>query len=55
MLSAIAIKYNLKEKGLDPESVPGIVAQAFAQIVGRSQAAGSPAPARLQRRRRPPR
>ena len=45
MLSAIAIKYNLKEKGLDPESVPGIVAQAFAQIVGRSRAAGSPAPA----------
>jgi hypothetical protein len=45
MLSAIAIKYNLKEKGLDPEAVPGIVAQAFAQIVGRSQAAGAPAPA----------
>jgi len=44
MLSAIAVKYNLKEKGLDPEAVPGIVAQAFAQIVGRSQAAGSPAP-----------
>ncbi len=33
MLSAIAVKYNLKEKGLDPEAVPGIVAQAFAEIV----------------------
>jgi len=33
MLSAIAVKYNLKEKGLDPESVPEIVAQAFAEIV----------------------
>ena len=32
MLSAIAVKYNLKEKGLDPESVPEIVAQAFAEI-----------------------
>jgi signal recognition particle receptor subunit beta len=42
MLSAIAIKYNLKEKGLDPEAVPGIVAQAFAEIVRRAPA---PAPA----------
>jgi signal recognition particle receptor subunit beta len=33
MLSAIAVKYNLKEKGLDPEAVPEIVAQAFAEIV----------------------
>jgi hypothetical protein len=33
MLSAIAVKYNLKEKGLDPEAVPAIVAQAFAEIV----------------------
>ena len=32
MLSAIAVKYNLKEKGLDPDSVPAIVAQAFAEI-----------------------
>jgi len=32
MLSAIAVKYNLKEKGLDPEAVPAIVAQAFAEI-----------------------
>jgi signal recognition particle receptor subunit beta len=42
MLSAIAVKYNLKEKGLDPEAVPGIVAQAFAEIVRRAPA---PAPA----------
>jgi signal recognition particle receptor subunit beta len=33
MLAAIAVKYNLKEKGLDPESVPEIVAHAFAEIV----------------------
>ena len=33
MLAAIAVKYNLKEKGLDPEAVPEIVAQAFAAIV----------------------
>jgi signal recognition particle receptor subunit beta len=36
MLSAIAVKYNLKEKGLDPEAVPAIVAQAFAEIVRRA-------------------
>jgi signal recognition particle receptor subunit beta len=50
MLSAIAVKYNLKEKGLDPGSVPGIVAQAFAEIVRRAPArapvaGASPAPA----------
>ena len=33
MLGTIAIKYNLKEKGLDPASVPEIVAHAFAEIV----------------------
>jgi signal recognition particle receptor subunit beta len=42
MLQAIAIKYNLKEKGLDPDSVPAIVAQAFAEIVGRAQGAAPP-------------
>src|SRR5262245_48686360 len=41
MLQAIAVKYNLKEKGLDPESVPEIVAQAFAEIVRK----GPPRPA----------
>jgi signal recognition particle receptor subunit beta len=29
MLTAIAVKYNLKEKGLDPASVPDVVAGAF--------------------------
>lgn len=43
MLQAIAVKYNLKEKGLDPEAVPGIVAQAFAEITSRAKAA-APAP-----------
>jgi signal recognition particle receptor subunit beta len=38
MLAAIAVKYNLKEKGLDPEAVPGIVAQAFAEIVRKAPA-----------------
>jgi hypothetical protein len=41
MLAAIAVKYNLKEKGLDPESVPEIVAEAFAEIVRK----GPPRPA----------
>jgi signal recognition particle receptor subunit beta len=33
MLTAVAVKYNLKEKGLDPDSVPDIVAQAFAALL----------------------
>ena len=33
MLTAIAMKYNLKEKGLDPAAVPDIVTQAFAEIL----------------------
>jgi signal recognition particle receptor subunit beta len=33
MLTAIAIKYNLKEKGLDPDAVPGIVTEAFAGVL----------------------
>jgi signal recognition particle receptor subunit beta len=33
MLGTIALKYNLKEKGLDPQAVPEIVAQAFAALV----------------------
>jgi signal recognition particle receptor subunit beta len=48
MLAAIAAKYNLKEKGLDPSTVPEVVAQAFANILKRAPpaapaAAGSPA------------
>jgi signal recognition particle receptor subunit beta len=47
MLSAIAVKYNLKEKGLDPEAVPAIVTQAFLEIARKAPpraAASSPSP-----------
>src|SRR5712691_4546063 len=44
MLSAIAVKYNLKEKGLDPESVPEVVSQAFAVLLSQA-AASAPPPA----------
>ena len=44
MLAAIALKYNLKEKGLDPEAVPEIVAQAFAAIVREGRPRRPPAP-----------
>ena len=43
MLSSIAVKYNLKEKGLDPAAVPAIVAEAFAEI--RRKAGAVPVPA----------
>jgi signal recognition particle receptor subunit beta len=33
MLAAIAHKYNLKEKGLDPAAVPEVVAQAFEALL----------------------
>ncbi len=41
MLTAIAIKYNLKEKGLDPASAPDVVAEAFSSLLSM---AGPPAP-----------
>jgi len=44
MLATIALKYNLKEKGLDPESVPEIVAQAFAALVRPAPAPAVPPP-----------
>jgi signal recognition particle receptor subunit beta len=47
MLAAIALKYNLKEKGLDPQSVPEIVAQAFAAIVQKKPPPAAPAPPRV--------
>jgi signal recognition particle receptor subunit beta len=47
MLAAIAVKYNLKEKGLDPESVPEIVANAFAAIVKKAPAPAAPMPPRV--------
>jgi signal recognition particle receptor subunit beta len=36
MLAAIAVKYNLKEKGLDPAAVPETVAEAFAAVLRRA-------------------
>jgi signal recognition particle receptor subunit beta len=36
MLAAIAQKYNLKEKGLDPAAVPEVVAQAFDSLLRRT-------------------
>jgi signal recognition particle receptor subunit beta len=33
MLAAIAVKYNLKEKGLDPAVVPEVVTQAFSALL----------------------
>jgi len=43
MLTAIALKYNLKEKGLDPEAVPQVVTQAFAALLKQAPSAPSPA------------
>jgi signal recognition particle receptor subunit beta len=50
MLQAIAVKYNLKEKGLDPAGVPDVVDQAFAALLKKvppsppsAAPAGSPA------------
>jgi signal recognition particle receptor subunit beta len=43
MLAAIAQKYNLKEKGLDPASVPEVVAQAFEDLIKNRPAAASAA------------
>ncbi len=50
MLAAIAVKYNLKDKGLDPDAVPEIVAQAFDALLRAKPAPaaatpGAPAPA----------
>jgi signal recognition particle receptor subunit beta len=42
MLAAIAVKYNLKEKGLDPASIPEVVAQAFSSLLKESAAAAPP-------------
>jgi hypothetical protein len=39
MLTAIAIKYNLKEKGLDPASVPEVVQHAFSNLLKEAEAA----------------
>jgi signal recognition particle receptor subunit beta len=43
MLTAIAVKYNLKEKGLDPERIPGVVSEAFADVMaGKPRARPAP-------------
>jgi signal recognition particle receptor subunit beta len=42
MLAAIAQKYNLKEKGLDPAAVPEVVAQAFDSLLRRTPSSGWP-------------
>jgi signal recognition particle receptor subunit beta len=50
MLTAIAVKYNLKEKGLDPATVPELVKNCFAELLKKAAeakpvaAAGAPAP-----------
>ncbi len=41
MLAAIAVKYNLKDKGLDPDSVPQIVAQAFDELLQKRPASSA--------------
>ncbi len=43
MLSSIALKYNLKEKGLDPVNVPAVVEDAFANVL-RQAALARPSP-----------
>jgi signal recognition particle receptor subunit beta len=43
MLASIAIKYNLREKGLDPQDVPAIVGQAFAKVLKQAETEAPPA------------
>src|SRR5437867_6477175 len=45
MLAAIAVKYNLKEKGLDPSTVHEVVAQAFSNLLRKAPKAPAPASA----------
>jgi signal recognition particle receptor subunit beta len=45
MLRAIAQKYNLEDKGLDPAAVPQMVAAAFASVLERAVQAAPQAPA----------
>ncbi len=47
MLAAIAVKYNLKEKGLDPEAVPAIVAEAFRALLQKTPPRPAPGQARV--------
>jgi signal recognition particle receptor subunit beta len=43
MLTSIAIKYNLKDKGLDPDRVPELVGSAFREVMKKA-AQAPPAP-----------
>jgi signal recognition particle receptor subunit beta len=43
MLASIAVKYNLREKGLDPQDVPLIVTQAFAAVMKQAESEAPPA------------
>jgi mutual gliding-motility protein MglA len=42
MLGSIAVKYNLKEKGLDPDRVPELVAAAFREVMKKASEAPPP-------------
>lgn len=44
MLQSIAIKYNLKDKGLDPAAVPELVSAALKALAGRAEDAVAKAP-----------
>jgi signal recognition particle receptor subunit beta len=44
MLASIAVKYNLKEKGLDPDRVPELVAAAFRDVMKKAAEAPAPPP-----------
>jgi len=41
MLTSIAVKYNLREKGLDPTAVPGIVSEAFTNVLREAERVAS--------------
>lgn len=51
MLGSIAVKYNLKEKGLDPDRVPELVAAAFREVMNKAAVApasdAGPGPAKV--------
>ena len=44
MLQSIAIKYNLKDKGLDPAAVPELVSAALKALAGKAEDAAAKAP-----------
>jgi hypothetical protein len=61
MLASIAVKYNLKEKGLDPDHVPELVTAAFREVMKKAAqappppvATPSPSPAKVVLVQAPP-